>query len=636
MELKLFATCNGLERIYPGTRQLSFDDVGSSTKNGKIGNNCYALSLKESFVQFSKLLDINDFDNRSGGCFMRILLELNYNETNNGQNIFDLLNQVQLLFKNNFIINNKIDLHSFNSNINLLEGLVSSFTFHESPSRFGSTISKQSTSKNAHIYYRSEQDLIRYFNQPKQNEFLDYNTIYFIHDEERAPDINPMHRFLNYDEASGTDLTHVVDLDNIEYQISDNSEYEYTIKQIHLNGETEKKIGDFIRLKDRLKITFKKRYHTEKSIEGLITDQAFHNILNIDYANKSIKIINSPKLQEKCEKLQVSLINNVDGASVPKNLSVSLKNDSTRREIQLNINTSTFEFYGEEWGQKWTISIKNGSHHSSFEMYDSQSSIIIPEHCNQPLPIRLKEMRDYTLRFTHDNKKLDNVLIIPYDSDVHVSGNKITISDKKIYKPFRVEFSCHGYETMKIKFDAQYFENNAPTFDLKLKEEKRPPYIWYTILTCSLLGLSFIIVLLIIEVDPPSPPPIDTPIPKDTCVFTPPPHVKVGEVKGDGIKDDSLNSPNPPKKTIEIPPKTKEDSSNVTPASVSLQQTADWQKDFDALLMKRAAPDKSEFQSLLNKIKDKNNKTYKKVKKIIDEYQVFKSLEITKRNNTYK
>ena len=57
MEVKIFATCAGLEKIYPGKREVSFNDIRTMSKSGIIGNNCYSLSLKDNGIQISKLID---------------------------------------------------------------------------------------------------------------------------------------------------------------------------------------------------------------------------------------------------------------------------------------------------------------------------------------------------------------------------------------------------------------------------------------------------------------------------------------------------------------------------------------------------------------------------------------------------
>ena len=563
MEVKIFATCAGLEKIYPGKREVSFNDIRTMSKSGIIGNNCYSLSLKDNGIQISKLIDVVDTHSYRSG-FLRIMLELKYTEVNQGQRVLDLLTQIHTLFKDKYLEDNRVNISWFYDNIHLLEERISQNLFRETESNIGSTIQRVRANRNAHIYYKSTDDLIGYFNLPKQQEYLNYDTIYFIIESERPKDFNPMHTFLNYDEVGGNDLTNVVELDNLEYQLIGNNEINYIIKVDNGTGEIEKRTGDYIRWKDSISITFKKRYYKDDTIKGKLSDGSLNNYLITDRNDKTVKIIQSLNLKENVEVLQFQFKNSATDKPI-SDLNFIARNPRSHREIPLSKIKNEFNFFGEEWGQEWTLELKKENRGNSTFEIESGTRKIIPEQEKSPVLINLIESRLFTFKFVYNDKPVENVTMAFKDESIKIENSKVILVGKQLYNNHRYKLCCEGYEEMSDKFRPYEVSTDIIKIELKKAEPKsstEPIYSWLkissvTFLVFLVIGLFYKLLPMVLdEKAPPKKPPVQIPPISDTNKHP----VKEQEIKSEDNKKPINNqgtSPVAPRKTNVSPTPTK-------------------------------------------------------------------------------
>lgn len=495
MKIVIHGTKGGHDTFTP-ERIKMIDSRPDTNKVAAIGQEAYSINFAEQSVIFSKYKIIRDVigDKRTGNISFAVIIE--QNEKLDGLKIKELLDKLSDEFCSRHIINN--NLNDFREDWSFVKNLQNQY---ESQIKKISTynIDKIDRKVNdaAFIYFDSNEDLVKYFDAPYQDEYYAYKQVFFVEKRLEGTDENPLNALRYNENASLT-----IDLENPDYTLEFNLFGKGGVKiEVKVNDRIRNN-KDKVKKKDTIHITWTKEYHETKKIIGNINKIAEDldvNIINSTIGIKSadLKPITYTFLVQAVD----SNFNNVENAKI------YLRN--SRRSDEKIIDKNTFALTEEELrNNKWIIFAKTEnktSEEKEIRVKDADSKISLP----------LKERK--IIKFTIVDKTdgpISNCIIKFGRNNIYSDINGVAVlkfeGKEEIEKLWEIEISHKDFIKKTVPLDpAKSFpqfvnlQKKTPAVieeTVLIKGGKKKPKLWRKVIIV-LLFLAVIVTSLLTFTD---------------------------------------------------------------------------------------------------------------------------------------
>ncbi len=354
MEIIVHGTKGGYKILYktPNAPYSISRDARRFDNNDRspIGQSAFALALAENGYVFSKYVIVRDTERGSIGN-IAFSLYLPGTEKMSGLDIKNLLDELALVYERDYITNGNLRIKQ--EDWSFVEKITQ--VYQEKIQSISGANTKelvQGAEDPAFIYYSKEKDLLAYFDNPFQKEYLDHRQVFFVDAELKDQKENPLNALRHKGSA---DLSGIIDVRATYYRlygISGPGEDGISI-QVWAN-DVEKKEGDIIQKHDYLRICFSKKFHYSEEVSGSLADGALRRYIRIN--NKRMSVDKNVFFRPEHKKI-LFLPQDIHG-NAKKNVTFVCVNSNTQ-EVK-NIVDRTAVFSGDEIGENWEITARAG------------------------------------------------------------------------------------------------------------------------------------------------------------------------------------------------------------------------------------------------------------------------------------
>lgn len=345
MEIVIHGTKGG-RQIFTPKKLGGLLDISSDASNASaIGKEAYAIRFVENSIIFSKYKIIRDVrgDKRTG--FLAFSLFLPHNQKLSGSDIISLLNEVSKEYCQKYIPENDNNLNDVREDWTFLDRIYDDYKKKLLPvtvDDFEKILS--GIEDDAFIYYRNDEELQKYFNNPNKEEYRKYRQILFVKGELKGELGNP----LNALRHSEDDLTEKIDLENPKYKLI----YNQTSKggvliNVKVNGFTRSSKSKINR-QDILEISWTKKYCKTIPQKGKWYEIS-NDYIDVNETSESVTI----KEIIPPEDTKTITFKTKDWKDSPvNNAKIFCKSADSEKTVDIN---NQIIFKGEELGKRWIV-----------------------------------------------------------------------------------------------------------------------------------------------------------------------------------------------------------------------------------------------------------------------------------------
>lgn len=461
MKIFIQARKDGYNVLYPKPTPQEFFNFGSDiqridapTQSYYYGKEFYSLAFSSSGRILSKYLIGYDVPRGAIG-YMAFSVFIPQDKSLPGQDAKALLDTLVGTYVLNYSPNYFFD-NKRNEDWKLFTDLTNGFESRLKRLSDDDVESVASGSETpAFVFYRTDEELSRYLNDPYQSEYYPYQQVYFVDRKYEGQKDNPLSIVKINPQAN---LTGRIDLDNPKYRI----EFESVITQngnrikVEINNGTHwRQIfnKNKIRRKDVIRISWTKDCYESKILTGTLDELSDTDCIYTDNGTVHIKDFGL-KPAKKSIKITV---NDSNGQPIPKPSIVCYNSDNKPNIVENGIIT----FIGEETRCEWTI----------FAKFDKMSGLarIIPIYSPDCFPVTVHEKVSIEV-FVIDADTKEPV----YDFEIwtkHSGGfskdRNIVFIDNEIDQEAHISVKCKGYKQEDFKFKPRLY--NKAIFELSKK-----------------------------------------------------------------------------------------------------------------------------------------------------------------------
>ncbi len=465
-------------------------------KVAAIGQQAYAINFNNDNVIFSKYKIIRDVigEKRTGNIAFSIVVSCN--KKLSGANVKALLDQLAEQYYLKYFDGDNLD--NVREDWTFLDELKREYESLEQyiPSDDVEII-QQGVAEPAFVYYSTDDDLVKYFDSPFQQEYNQFKQIFFIKSDLEGSPASPLNA-LRHNPTSN--LTGQIDLDNPQYTLKYKDYTRNNVKiEVLVNGK--KHDGKrLIRKKNRLEIIYSKPFYTEKRKEGSLT-QIDTNYISVDNQEQTITINEEIELEPVIKNItfEVKDINN----KTIKDAEITVENKSLNEKIKVYNNSISVS--GGKIKNEYFVEANNGN-------WTSGSIKFIPENVSQNVGLILDHIK-VKFKVEHEKMPVSNFSIQINNKDTKYRESEITFIRPSINKPLTITISHDKYEEKSFSYRPGK-DVNPVYVELRKRQtavaqnktepeniEKREPF--YTkpkIIVFGLMGIFTIIILCIVLV----------------------------------------------------------------------------------------------------------------------------------------
>ena len=310
------------------------------------------------------------------------------------------------------------------------------------------------SSDAAFLYYSDDVSLKKekiftlkeYLDEPYQEEYSDYKQVFLIDKRMEFSSENP----LNALRHSENNLTGRIDLENVKYKLSFNSQEVGGLKiRVTANGK-ELFNGNKVRRKNVLYINYSQKFRESLPVEGTWEHikELYPSYIDIDTVNDLITLHPIPlDLKQKPVKIFIT-----DTSNNPI-ISSKIECKNIYNGNIKNIFDNQIVFQGDEIGEQWNIkAIADGFRNEEFKFQ--------PEFVGETIHFRLSRLKIIEIQVIDSKNDLPvevqyKLRIIDYKREsprIPIQQNKHTIFfiDEEIEKDWYIEIDAYGYEFQRI------------------------------------------------------------------------------------------------------------------------------------------------------------------------------------------
>jgi hypothetical protein len=469
MKIFVQARKDGYNTLYPSQtpnefRQFASDIILIRNEPKNVhGKSVYSIAFGNDGYIFTQHIIVEDIQRAGlGNVGFSIFISKDYKLS--GDNIKNLLDELIKSYCksycNDFYLSNvQEDWILFTSLANSYDSKLVSVSSEDNETKQSGNLDA------AFIYFTSDLELQKYFEQPNQEEYIPYRQIFFISNEFKGkpnPE-NPLYVLKN----SGVDLTGIIDLENPPYKLREFHGNAKNGVSITIKNSKGRQLynKDKIFRKDELTVVYSKKNYKEKRITGsLLNSEEIRNYLNVSNDNK-IDVLKEVELESEVKTISFEVVKK-DGSRVTDAV-ITYKNNYQPEKQVLN-NQVTFS--GEDLNERWTVSAINGE-------YKGQIIIIPDEVDNEIKKIQLIRKKDVKLKVLSENGDIVHNYKVYCQS--HRDSNKllseIEFIDDEIDKTWNIHiYGNSDYQDSESRKFCPETDGIEIIFHLKEKTIKTP------------------------------------------------------------------------------------------------------------------------------------------------------------------
>ncbi|ESU22620.1 hypothetical protein FEDK69T_18760 [Flavobacterium enshiense DK69] len=303
----------------------------------------------------------------------------------------------------------------------------------------------------AFIYYTSDSELQKYFDNPFQEEYAPYRQILFISSDLNGKSENPLNALRN----SGENLTGKIDLENGYYFLNNYNRSKGVTIIANGKPRSDGKNNNCIRAKWPIEIRYSKDEQCFEPIEskGTLFDPEISQYL---------KIIKGNQINVEYDAFNIRTPKTKKNSFVIKDRKGNFKTDA---EIQIGMQPwekisgyqYEYTFKGEELIKQWNISVKKDDSLAKIE--------IIPINQIGNVDLILEERLIVTIIVTDENTgvNLDDFEISTKLKNGFHKTNQLEFVDDQIIDSYTITIRRNGYEDKDIKDFLPYKQKRIET-----------------------------------------------------------------------------------------------------------------------------------------------------------------------------
>jgi hypothetical protein len=394
MKILIHGRKDGYNILYPQPTPNEFyafaSDIQSISANDNIllyGKDFYTLAFADGGCIFTKYIFGHDSGRSQLGEIGISIFVPNIKKLSGGE-VKQLLDELIHIYSTNYINDNQIidPQNGFNWSL-----FTSAANFYDA--KLQPRESKESvaigTQDAAYHYYKSNEELIKHFNKPFQEEYGNFKQILFI-DNNLQGTANPLNVLKNSGVEVNPDLS--------KYKLKGSINNETTITAFYNNQRNN--VTNFLSDKWKIRIEYKKEYH-----ELLLVEDEFAEL-----KNKYLEIVGDNEVKVKYNVLETEAKKSPEAKTI--HFIVQRKKDGEQiigAEIQVDTQPwqkeTSFTFEGDELGKKHRISARK-------ENFKGHIDIVPKDNDNtEPLTIKLQEHKLVKFTGKFEDQYLPNIKV---------------------------------------------------------------------------------------------------------------------------------------------------------------------------------------------------------------------------------
>jgi hypothetical protein len=231
----------------------------------------------------------------------------------------------------------------------------------------------QGQGESAFIYYRSEEELVKYLNNPDQNEYTHYKQIYLVDASLNVSPANPLNA-LRHDARNN--LTGKIDLENPKYRLIFKEQEQGGLQiEVKVNGKRQSNKNK-VKRKDILEITYSQKYRVPKTITGTWNDikEERSDSIVVDDANGTVTI-NPIKLGEERRPVAINVIDEISNSPVTAQIFCT----NSYKNLSNPVSNNQIPFMGDDIGEEWNIRVEASGYKIEQEKFkpETENSITV-------------------------------------------------------------------------------------------------------------------------------------------------------------------------------------------------------------------------------------------------------------------
>lgn len=471
MEILIQGTKGGWKLLYPTalTSEAMYrfaSDARRTDSKGNIRWQFYSIAFGGQGCVFSKYVGVRDVLRQFGG-YVAFSVNIPNSKKMSGNDIKLLLDELAGRYCNDYVVNGNLggEVHE---DWTFVKAIESQYESRLRQVQFRDMVSEQSGSgEPAFIYYESDPELCKLLDSPYQDEYSPFKQVLLL---ERGYENSPESPLNAIRHDSQANLTGKIDFENPWYKLVLRQDMSNSSVDVEVRSNGKKKYNDDkIYRKEKLTITYSKRYSDSLVLEGNITDANLQQFLLIDENSKRITVKRDVKLKSSTKKIMI-VVSDLEGKIV-EDAEVIILTQGSNPKKKPQENDGYYIFSGEELGETFNVTAcKNDL---------SGSKAFIPNHVDNNVTLTIQK-RKHIIITIRDNKSgeilrncdikvkdsINNCEIKPLNNNTH----EFEFGGDNIEKDYLITVNKPGYETKTFGFCPNKELKNYINYDLKRKE----------------------------------------------------------------------------------------------------------------------------------------------------------------------
>jgi len=341
--------------------------------------------------------------------------------------------------------------------------------------------SYQQGSRNAaYIYYANNEELLKFFEYPFQDEYRSFKHVYLVDQQFEGKSENPLNA-LRHD--SNANLTGKISLENPKFKLLFNQNAKGGINiEIRVNGSLRYN-KDKVKRNDTLEITWSKKFSEPLIEKGKCFELSNH--LDINENEKTITIRENVELKQQSHTFIIEILDQTSTPIKDATLFYQIGNGPIKNQKDYQL-----VFTSEDLQHTCFLYAQKGALYSVRKELTCENSLT-------PIKLKLQEERNITISVKNEsglqlqNWTIQNALTdrntglknTPSNGIVKLVGDEIfkkwtlviTHSDYSFDKPIKdIEFSDENYKTLLLSNDGlvKSQQNTAKKYRIKIDTKK--------------------------------------------------------------------------------------------------------------------------------------------------------------------
>ncbi len=462
MEVVVYGTNDGYRILYATNddlaRIIARDIRKGAQGDSQLGQTAYSLAFLANGYVFTKFVIVKDSLRSFATGTIAFSLFIGPDATMKAEDILGVLNELYSFYESKYIRNhylNKGEIILIKEDWTFVPDVVSRYKPEHISRRLQEINS--GTADPAFVYYSDEIDLQKYFDAPCQEEYGPFRQVFFLKSDLKDKPENPLNA-LRHDPTA--DLTGKIDLNKYTLFFSKNAKFGLHIDVKDKISDQSLLSNSRIRRKDKLQITWKKKFYKPKMIIGTLEEIGIE-FITIDHIKREIIINDEISLEPITHTFKIKTQNSKGDKLFNAEITVKVGYGTEQK-----LENDEIKLTEEEMQNRCTVYAKIGNNFRSerreISIADKEMDIVLTLH----------EYKIVEFDINNENgEDIEAKIIVQDKRNVEIIGNnKIEFIDDAINSPCSIKISATGYEKWKDTF---YPNNKNDAISITLNKSKK-------------------------------------------------------------------------------------------------------------------------------------------------------------------